>query len=844
MKTVPNKTSNGERQLFAFSCRDASPSRFDAVAVVRRAILRCFGKPSRGLTSAIATAEMDEEDQSRASSPTSDRDNEADEVMEDVDEGEVEGEGEGEGEVEGEGEGEGEGEAEAEAEAEVEADGDREEDGEREDEGDGDNDNDNDNEQAADRGGDNGDVDGENTTAVAAADEGQATDDPSADGDDRVRGKQPESPSTQSDTLQLDQLPSLYRTWRPKIRPEVYTARLYDIVPTMAAPMSTSINAMAITPDLRYWITGGADGYIRKYDGPGTINGKLPLTVAQRHPFVDSVTKAGILMSYWPNEEPAVPGRSDQEHVLSSVYSLAVHSEALWLLSGLESGAINLQSVRHDEGKRICSLQKHTNAVSVLTLAPNERSVLSGAWDKNIFDWDLDTGHIKRSFDGSGGQISSIELRPASGAPVPADADEPLPSSTISTNNGAPMAGASFTGSAAAKSPNGLDKSITIATRGETDAAAAASPAHESLFGGSDDAGSLFGETTGEQPFGHDDDEFGGGMSMAGGDEAGMDHSADKAMETMGRMEADQQLKLSESADDAMDVDQPIANAGEVPAPESVMPAPAPEAAPDSALASALDHGDTQVSTLSGVTEQTELATDNEAVRVDSSSQAVQQQTQSLEGEPSAGESSERLGVKRPRSPMIVSSQPPPTQYDPTQVSQTTFLSSAIDGTIRVWDRRVPSAVARISNRVGVPPWCMSACWSPDGNKIYAGRRNGTVEEFDIAKAKRGWQPERVLRFPAGSGAVSAIKPMVNGRHLVCASHDILRLYDLRESRAFKHSTVPFLIIPGPPRAGVISSLYIDPTSRFMLSAAGNRGWEGTNTEVLIGYEIHVVSGA
>ncbi|PTB71670.1 WD40 repeat-like protein [Trichoderma longibrachiatum ATCC 18648] len=697
---------------------------------------------------------MDEEDQSRASSPASDRDNEPDEVMED---------------------------------AEVE--GDKEEDGEREDEGDGDGDNDN--EQAADRGGDNGDVGGENTDVVVAADEGQTTDHLSAEGDDRVRGKQPASPGMQSDTLQLDRLPSLYRTWRPKIRPEVYTARLYDIVPTMAAPMSTSINAMAITPDLRYWITGGADGYIRKYDGPGTINGKLPLTVAQRHPFVDSVTKAGILMSYWPNEEPAVPGRSDQEHVLSSVYSLAVHSEALWLLSGLESGAINLQSVRHDEGKRICCLQKHTNAVSVLTLAPDERSVLSGAWDKNIFDWDLDTGHIKRSFDGSGGQISSIELRPASGAPVPADADEPLPSSTISTNNGAPMAGQSFTGSAAVKSPNGLDRSITVATRGETDAAAAASPAHESLFGGSDDAGSLFGETAGEQPFGHDDDEFGGGMNMAGDNEAGMDHSADKAMETEGRMEADKQLKQSESADDAMDVDPPISNSGPPPAPESAAPGPQP-----------------------------------------------------LDGESTTEAPSERQGIKRPRSPMIVSSQPPPTQFDPTQVSQTTFLSSAIDGTIRVWDRRVPSAVARISNRVGVPPWCMSACWSPDGNKIYAGRRNGTVEEFDIAKAKRGWQPERVLRFPAGSGAVSAIKPMVNGRHLVCASHDILRLYDLRESRAFKHSTVPFLIIPGPPRAGVISSLYIDPTSRFMLSAAGNRGWEGTNTEVLIGYEIHVVSGA
>ncbi|KAL7787009.1 WD40-repeat-containing domain protein [Trichoderma ceciliae] len=729
---------------------------------------------------------MDEEDQSRASSPASDRDNEPDEVMEDA------------------------------------------EDGDREEEGDGDN-----NEEGGSGGGDNDNGDDENSTVVVVVGDSQTASNSHADGNIGVQDKQPQSLRKKLDTSPPDQFPSLFRSWRPTIRPEIYTARLYDIVPTMAAPMSTSINAMAITPDLRYWITGGADGYIRKYDGPGTINGKLALTVAQRHPFVDSVTKAGILMSYWPNEEPAAPGRSDQEHVLSSVYSLAVHSEALWLLSGLESGAINLQSVRHDEGKRISCLQKHTNAVSVLTLGPDERSVLSGAWDKNIFDWDLDTGHVKRSFDGSGGQISSIELRPTRGAPIPADADEPLPSSTISTSNGAPMAGGSFTGGIGGRSPNGHDnRSITVATRGEGVIVVAASPAHESLFGGSDDAGSLFGETTGEQPFGQDDDEFGGGMSMGSGNEAGMDHSADKAMASMGEAETGKELKQSElaqspSGEDAMDVDPPN-------------PDPAPALASASASASASGPGDTQASTLSGASGQTGLVTDTDTMKAGESSQ-VQQQEQSLESQ-STADTSERLGTKRPRSPMIVNSPPPPTQYDAAQASRTTFLSSAIDGTIRIWDRRVPNAVARINNRVGVPPWCMSACWSPDGNKIYAGRRNGTVEEFDISKAKRGWQPERVLRFPAGSGAVSAIKPMVNGRHLVCASHDILRLYDLRDSRAFKHSTVPFLIIPGPPRAGVISSLYVDPSSRFMLSAAGTRGWDGTNTEVLIGYEIHVIS--
>ena len=71
------------------------------------------------------------------------------------------------------------------------------------------------------------------------------------------------------------------------------------------------------------------------------------------------------------------------------------------------------------------------------------------------------------------------------------------------------------------------------------------------------------------------------------------------------------------------------------------------------------------------------------------------------------------------------------------------------------------------------------------------------------------------------------------------ASHDILRLYDLKHEQVARHSTVPFLIIPGH-RTGTISQLYIDQACRFMISTSGNRGWEGNTTEVLLGYEIGV----
>ena len=115
------------------------------------------------------------------------------------------------------------------------------------------------------------------------------------------QGLLPSSPSPTQDSSASAGLP--YDI--PKVRPEVLTAPVYDVVPTIAAPHSTSINAIAATPDLRWVFSGGADGYIRKFNWIETVNGKSMLTVAQRHPFVDSVTKAGVLLNYWENNEDA-----------------------------------------------------------------------------------------------------------------------------------------------------------------------------------------------------------------------------------------------------------------------------------------------------------------------------------------------------------------------------------------------------------------------------------------------------------------------------------------------------------------------------------------------------------
>lgn len=456
---------------------------------------------------------------------------------------------------------------------------------------------------------------------------------------------------------------------RYEVRPEALTASEYDIVPTMAAPQATSINAITATPDMRYWFSGGSDGYIRKYDGVATVNGKTLLTVAQRHPFVDSVVKAGHLISYWDNEEP-VAKHPGEDPVLSPVYSLAVHSQALWMLSGLDSGAINIYAIRHDEGKRITSMHKHKSAVSVLTLAQDEKSVLSGSWDRNVIDWDLDTGFVKRTFEGSGGQISAIEIRPASSLPVPEESGEPvITNGTFSSNNDSkPLS-------------NGMSNGDHAANGEDGNADAPGSPT-DSLFGGGSD-NSLFGETAGDAPsggvFGDDDDEFSRAIESNLDDQGHVDTQGDLTMED---------------------------------APAESESAPAVQQ-PDSQT-----NGNLEDPIPDGIT-----------------------------------------NGKAPETTVVAETQ------DAVATSDSTFLAASMDGTLRIWDRRQPNPVAKIPTRTGVPPWCMAACWSPDGNFVYAGRRGGTVEEYSLHKGLKN--PERTFKFPNGSGAVSALRAMPNGRHLI-----------------------------------------------------------------------------
>ncbi|CEL51804.1 Transcription factor SPT8 OS=Saccharomyces cerevisiae (strain ATCC 204508 / S288c) GN=SPT8 PE=1 SV=1 [Rhizoctonia solani AG-1 IB] len=185
--------------------------------------------------------------------------------------------------------------------------------------------------------------------------------------------------------------------------------------------------------------------------------------------------------------------------------------------------------------------------------------------------------------------------------------------------------------------------------------------------------------------------------------------------------------------------------------------------------------------------------------------------------------------------------------------SHNILMTAAIDGQITIWDRRVAgstpgSGVGRLDIPEKTPPWCVSACWSADGSQLYAGRRNGTVEVWDMRQTRNTHEGTprllRTLRNPLSSGAVSCVVAFPDGKHLACASQDNIRLWNVSadaQAEATSRSRVaPFKIIAGH-HGGTISQILVDATSRFMITASGNRGWFGESTRTVLVHEMKPV---
>lgn len=100
---------------------------------------------------------------------------------------------------------------------------------------------------------------------------------------------------------------------------------------------------------MSHLLTGSEDGYIRDYDIFTALNGKTFLSAPQRHHagVVEGLIKAGHLYCWWENPTAPNPKKVngatvvDDDTGLAPVYSLVMHSDALWALGGSDVRVIS-----------------------------------------------------------------------------------------------------------------------------------------------------------------------------------------------------------------------------------------------------------------------------------------------------------------------------------------------------------------------------------------------------------------------------------------------------------------------------------------------------------------------
>nr|ODN85992.1 transcriptional activator SPT8 [Cryptococcus depauperatus CBS 7841] len=549
-------------------------------------------------------------------------------------------------------------------------------------------------------------------------------------------------------------------------------------------PLPTPVHSLATSTCLSYLLAGGQDGFVRAYDFWASVNGSQPMTAQQRSVvgLGEGVNKAGVTRGWWVSEVEGITGgtlASRQE----PVYSMACEEDALWALTGTQSGPINMFTLRHSPGNHIHTLKGHTNVVSCMTLLPGKKGFISGSWDGTVREWDLNTGQTVRTYPTHKAQLSSISLRPVghaySSCPSPGlqrkDGRDASPNLSISV-------GPDFFDKKDTNSTEKVDKK-TVET------------------------------TTIEEKVKPDDKEQGKGKEN---DKPGVD--ADVGM-------ADSKSATSNNVDSLFGDDDAE---GET-ATTSILPT--------NILTPPL--------TLSTKHKSTGLVLPGQRPIPAPASHTQSQPPSSSVPlfAPHIPSSANKQGAA---TTIPVLSR---TSWD--SYSEDVLMTSSMDGQIVLLDRRVPSyegantGVGRLLPGEKTPPWCMSACWLSDGNQVLAGRRNGTVEVWDVRKTSSSSAPNllRTLRTPTESGSVSCVVPFPDGRHIATASQDNIRLWKVAElfhpEDSIKRSKAraPFKIIAGH-HGGTVSSMIVDPTCRFLITASGDRGWGGESTKAVLIHEV------
>lgn len=125
---------------------------------------------------------------------------------------------------------------------------------------------------------------------------------------------------------------------RSLLYPPLAPIKSYTIETVCALPHPVATHSLASSLCMTHLLTGSEDGNIRDYDVFTACNSKNFLSQPQRQHcgIQEGAIKAPVARMWWDNplQFPGQPDDNPVGQTLSPVYSLLVHSDALWGLSG------------------------------------------------------------------------------------------------------------------------------------------------------------------------------------------------------------------------------------------------------------------------------------------------------------------------------------------------------------------------------------------------------------------------------------------------------------------------------------------------------------------------------
>lgn len=206
---------------------------------------------------------------------------------------------------------------------------------------------------------------------------------------------------------------------RADLQIKIIPAQTYEITPMAFSWHGTSVNAVACSHTFKWVLSGTEDGWVRIWNTVATYRGAKSVPTHDRQHQPDNVSKAGVLLSAFSvaaheratSDGPFIPS---QRTTPVAVTNLAVHSEALWVLAGIDNGSINLYTLRHDEGKCHHVFNGHEGRLFSMSLSADERNFVTGGSDKALRFWSLDTGKEAWIGNGHGFHVVSTQFQPPS----------------------------------------------------------------------------------------------------------------------------------------------------------------------------------------------------------------------------------------------------------------------------------------------------------------------------------------------------------------------------------------------------------------------------------------------